>query len=154
VADANQVRRRIGVTGQCAGLDEFLTGARPLIDRLGLGDVAGRRVGGAVGRVPATHQSRRQRGGSPSALFLFLDEPTTGLDPTTRAALWEVVDELTASGATVVMTTQYLDEADRLADDIIVLDRGRIAAPGTPAELKQLVGGKVVTATIPATELD
>ena len=90
--------------------------------------------------------------GSPSVLFL--DEPTTGLDPTARAALWDVVDELTASGTTVVLTTQYLDEADRLADQIVVLDHGRIAARGTPAELKQLVGGKVVTATIPAPQID
>ncbi len=86
--------------------------------------------------------------------MLFLDEPTTGLDPTARTALWEVVDELTASGTTVVLTTQYLDEADRLADDIVVLDHGRVAARGTPAVLKRLVGGKVVTATIPAGQFD
>jgi ABC-2 type transport system ATP-binding protein len=85
---------------------------------------------------------------------LFLDEPTTGLDPTARAALWDIVDELTASGTTVVLTTQYLEEVDRLADDIVVLDHGRVAARGTPAELKRIVGGKVVSATIPVGDVD
>ena len=86
--------------------------------------------------------------------MLFLDEPTTGLDPTGRAGLWDVVEELTATGTTVVLTTQYLEEADRLADDIVVLDHGRVAARGTPAQLKGLVGGKVVTATIDHSALD
>jgi len=85
---------------------------------------------------------------------LFLDEPTTGLDPTGRAALWDIVEELTSTGTTVVLTTQYLEEADRLADDIVVLDHARIAARGTPARLKGLVGGKVVTATIDHSALD
>jgi ABC-2 type transport system ATP-binding protein len=85
---------------------------------------------------------------------LILDEPTTGLDPTARAGLWNVVDELTTAGTTVVLTTQYLAEADRLADQIVVFDHGRVAARGTPSELKQLVGGKVVTATIPASHVD
>ena len=168
VADADQVRRRIGVTGQYAGLDEFLTGrenleligrliglggrarerAGDLVDRLDLGDVAGRRVGELSGGSRRRIDLAASLVGSPSVLFL--DEPTTGLDPTARTALWQVVDELTASGTTVVLTTQYLEEADRLADDIVVLDHGRVAAHGTPAELKRLVGGKVVTATIPA----
>ena len=85
--------------------------------------------------------------------MLFLDEPTTGLDPVARAALWELVGELTASGTTVVLTTQYLHEADRLADDIVVLDHGRVAARGAPAELKRIVGGKVVSATVPTAQL-
>ena len=172
VADADQVRRRIGVTGQYAGLDEFLTGrenleligrltglgpharrqAGDVIDRLDLGDLAGRRVGQLSGGSRRRIDLAASLVGSPSVLFL--DEPTTGLDPTARAGLWDVVGELTASGTTVVLTTQYLDEADRLADHIVVLDHGRIAARGTPAELKRLVGGKVVTATIPTGHLD
>jgi ABC-2 type transport system ATP-binding protein len=171
-ADADQVRRRIGVTGQYAGLDEFLTGrenlelvarlaglgpqarerAGELIDRLGLRDLAERRVGALSGGSHRRIDLAASLVGSPSVLFL--DEPTTGLDPTARAGLWDVVAELTATGTTVVLTTQYLDEADRLADHIVVLDHGRVAARGTPAELKRLVGGKVVTATIPTTHLD
>ena len=172
VADADEVRRRIGVTGQYAGLDEFLTGrenleligrltglggrarerAGDLVERLDLGDIAGRRVGELSGGSRRRIDLAVSLVGAPSVLFL--DEPTTGLDPTARTALWEVVDELTASGTTVVLTTQYLDEADRLADDIVVLDHGRVAARGTPADLKRLVGGKVVTATIPAGQFD
>ncbi|WP_109524449.1 MULTISPECIES: ABC transporter ATP-binding protein [Nocardia] len=168
VADATEVRRRIGVTGQYAGLDEFLTArenleligrlaglrrrARPradaLIDRLGLHEYASRRVGELSGG------SRRRVDLAASLVadpaVLFLDEPTTGLDPLARTALWEVVSELTTAGTTVVLTTQYLEEADRLADDIVILNRGRIAASGTPAELKQIIGGKVVHLTVPA----
>ena len=73
---------------------------------------------------------------------LFLDEPTTGLDPRSRLDLWEMIEELTGGGTTVLLTTQYLDEADRLADDIAVIDNGKVIAQGTPAELKQRVGGE------------
>ena len=172
VNEADQVRRRIGVTGQYAGLDEFLTGRENLeligrltglggrartqadgvIERLSLHDLADRRVGQLSGGSRRRIDLAASLVGSPSVLFL--DEPTTGLDPTARSGLWDVVAELTASGTTVVLTTQYLDEADRLADDIVVLDHGRIAAQGTSAELKRLVGGKVVAATIPTTQLD
>jgi ABC-2 type transport system ATP-binding protein len=166
VADADRVRQRIGVTGQFAGLDEFLTGrenlelvarltglgrhaqqrAGELIDRLDLHDVASRRVRDLSGGWRRRIDLAASLVGSPAVLFL--DEPTTGLDPTGRAGLWDVVEELTSTGTTVVLTTQYLEEADRLADDIVVLDHGRVAARGTPGELKGLVGGKVVTATI------
>jgi ABC-2 type transport system ATP-binding protein len=172
VTDGDHVRRRIGVTGQYAGLDEFLTGrenlelvgrltglgtsararAGDLIDRLELDDLAERRVGALSGGGRRRVDLAASLVAAPSVLFL--DEPTTGLDPTARGALWEVVDELTASGTTVVLTTQYLEEADRLADDIVVLDHGRVAARGTPAELKRLVGGKVLSATIDAGEVD
>ncbi|NGP06274.1 ATP-binding cassette domain-containing protein [Rhodococcus sp. 14C212] len=171
VTDAMDVRRRIGVTGQYAGLDEFLTArenleligrlaglhgrararADTLIDRLGLLDLASRRVGELSGGSRRRVDLAASLVGSPSVLFL--DEPTTGLDPIARSALWDVVDELTTNGTTVVLTTQYLEEADRLADHIVVLNRGRVAARGTPAELKRMVGGKVVTATIPTHQL-
>ena len=171
VTDPDHVRRRIGVTGQYAGLDDYLTGrenlelvcrlgglgnrararAAALIDRLALGEIAERRVGelsgGSRRRIDLAASLVRE----PSVLFL--DEPTTGLDPSARTALWDLVGELTADGTTVVLTTQYLDEADRLADDIVVLDHGQISARGTPSELKRLVGGKVVTATIDTADL-
>ncbi|MDF3313668.1 ATP-binding cassette domain-containing protein [Rhodococcus sp. T2V] len=172
IAGADRVRRRIGVTGQYAGLDEFLTArenleligrltglrrtaararADALIERLGLQEYATRRVGELSGGSRRRIDLAASLVGNPSVLFL--DEPTTGLDPIARAGLWDVVDELTTAGTTVVLTTQYLEEADRLADHIVVLARGRVAARGTPAELKRIVGGKVLTATIPSHQL-
>jgi ABC-2 type transport system ATP-binding protein len=171
VREPDQVRRRIAVTGQYAGLDEYLTGrenlelvgrlrglgtsartrAGTLIDRLALDDVADRRVGELSGGSRRRIDLAASLVSEPSVLFL--DEPTTGLDPSARNALWELVSELTADGTTVVLTTQYLEEADRLADVVVVLDHGRISARVTPAELKRLVGGKVVTATIGTADL-
>ncbi|HEX6659609.1 MAG TPA: ATP-binding cassette domain-containing protein [Ilumatobacter sp.] len=172
VADADLVRGRIGVTGQYAGLDDFLTGrenleligrltglgiaargrADDLVERLDLGDIADRRVGTLSGGSRRRIDLATSLVAGPSVLFL--DEPTTGLDPVARSVLWDLVAELTETGTTVVLTTQYLEEADRLADHIVVLDHGRVAARGTPADLKRLVGGKVVTATIPSTDRD
>jgi ABC-2 type transport system ATP-binding protein len=172
VTDATQVRRRIGVTGQYAGLDEFLTArenlelvgrltglgraarhrADTLIDRFGLHHVAAQRVGELSGGSRRRIDLAASLVGAPTVLFL--DEPTTGLDPMSRAALWDVVSELNHAGTTVVLTTQYLEEADRVADEIVVLDQGRVSARGTPAELKRIVGGKVVTTTIPTDQLD
>jgi ABC-2 type transport system ATP-binding protein len=172
VADAPSVRRRIGVTGQYTGLDDFLTAqenlelvgrlaglhrrarrrAVELIELLGLEELAGRRVGELSGGSRRRIDLAASLVGSPAVLFL--DEPTTGLDPVARVGLWGVVDELTANGTAVVLTTQYLEEADRLADQILLLDRGRVAAVGTPAELKRMVGGKVVTAVMPTSRLD
>jgi ABC-2 type transport system ATP-binding protein len=172
VTDADPVRATIGVTGQYAGLDDFLTGrenleligslaglgsatrrrADELIARLELADIADRRAGDLSGGSRRRIDLATSLVAGPSVLFL--DEPTTGLDPVARSLLWDLVADLTERGTTVVLTTQYLEEADRLADDIVVLDHGRVAARGTPAELKRLVGGKVVTATVPITHLD
>jgi ABC-2 type transport system ATP-binding protein len=159
------------VTGQFAGLDDFLTGREnlelvarlgrgtdgvsarvgDLIDRLTLDDIADRRVGELSGGSRRRIDLAASMVGSPSVLFL--DEPTTGLDPAARAALWDTVAELNGNGATVVLTTQYLEEADRLANEIVLLDHGRVAARGTPRELKRLVGGKVITATLPTEDV-
>lgn len=172
VGDADRVRSRIGVTGQYAGLDEFLTGrenlelvarlsglgatargrADDLVTRLDLSEIADRRIGTLSGGSRRRIDLAVSLVAAPSVLFL--DEPTTGLDPVARTALWDVVGELTESGTTVVLTTQYLEEADRLADEIVVLDHGQVAAQGTPNDLKRLVGGKVVTATVPVAQLD
>jgi ABC-2 type transport system ATP-binding protein len=171
VADADLVRRRIGVTGQYAGLDGFLTGrenleligrltglgvgargrADDLVTRLDLADIADRRVGTLSGGSRRRIDIAASLIGAPSVLFL--DEPTTGLDPVARTTMWDLVEELTDSGCTIVLTTQYLEEADRLADQVVVLDHGRVAARGTPAELKRLVGGKVVSATVSTGQL-
>jgi ABC-2 type transport system ATP-binding protein len=171
VAHPARVRSRIGVTGQYAGLDDFLTAAenlelvgrlaglrgaarnraRELVDRFGLHDTAARRVGELSGGTRRRVDLAASLVAAPRVLFL--DEPTTGLDPTARQSVWEVVRDLTAAGTTVVLTTQYLEEADRLADYVVVLIHGRIAAHGTPAELKRLVGGKVLRATIPTPRL-
>ncbi|TSD94920.1 ATP-binding cassette domain-containing protein [Skermania sp. ID1734] len=171
VTHAPTVRRRIGVTGQYAGLDDFLTArenleligrltglggrsrdrADALIDRLDLHALAARRVGELSGGSRRRVDLAASLVGSPSVLFL--DEPTTGLDPIARSGLWDVVAELTGTGTTVVLTTQYLEEADRLADHIVVLDHGRVAARGTATQLKGIVGGKRVTATVPTHHL-
>ncbi|MQY09397.1 ATP-binding cassette domain-containing protein [Actinomadura macrotermitis] len=160
VRDAARVRTRIGLVGQHPAVDEVLSGrqnlemfgrlyhldaraarhrAGELLERFGLAD---------TGRKPASAYSggmRRRLDLAASMILappvLFLDEPTTGLDPRSRAEVWEAVRALAASGTTVLLTTQYLEEADRLADGISVLDRGRIEAGGTPEGLKSLVGG-------------
>ncbi|MDP1848722.1 MAG: ATP-binding cassette domain-containing protein, partial [Solirubrobacteraceae bacterium] len=161
VEDAVKVRHRIGLAGQYAAIDENLTGlenlvmvgrlygmkrgpatvrARELLDRFGLTDAAGR---------PAKTYSggMRRRLDLGAALVakppvLFLDEPTTGLDPRSRMDLWTAIEELVSEGRTVLLTTQYLDEPDRLADTIAVIDRGRVIAKGSPDELKDRVGGE------------
>src|SRR5215212_9996339 len=161
VRDAGALRAQIGLAGQYAAVDENLTGfenlemvgrlyhlrradararATELLERCELSDAAKR---------PAKTYSggMRRRLDLAAALVarppvLFLDEPTTGLDPRSRLEVWEAVEGLVAEGTTVLLTTQYLDEADRLADRIAVIDRGRVIAEGTPDELKDGVGGE------------
>ena len=141
------------LVGRLAGLRSAARGrAGDLVDRFDLRGIASRRVGELSGGSRRRVDLAASLVASPTVLFL--DEPTTGLDPTARHALWDVVAELTAAGTTVLLTTQYLEEADRLADQVVILDHGRIAGHGTPAELKSLVGGKVVRATIPALDVD
>lgn len=163
LADPDGVRSRISLTGQSAAVDEVLTGrenvvmlarlsglgsrsasarADELLERFDLADAAGRRVGTYSGGM------RRRLDLALSLVVptrvIFLDEPTTGLDTRSRQELWRIIREVADAGATVFLTTQYLEEADRLADRIAVLDGGRIAAQGTASELKAQVGGDVV----------
>jgi len=158
--DANAVRSAIGVTGQFAAVDELCTGAdnlRLMADLNHLGRAAGRqRVGELLDAFGLTDAARRPvstySGGMRRRLDLamtlvgsprviFLDEPTTGLDPRGRRTMWDAIRSLAADGITIFLTTQYLDEADQLADRIAVLDQGRIVAEGTPGELKRRIPG-------------
>jgi ABC-2 type transport system ATP-binding protein len=160
-SQGNELRENIGLAGQYAAVDENLTGtenltmvgrlygmsrgqakrrAAELLDRFDLSDAAKR---------PASTYSggMRRRLDLAAALVanppvIFLDEPTTGLDPRSRLGLWETIETLVDEGTTVLLTTQYLDEADRLADRIAVIDRGKVIADGTPDELKDMVGGE------------
>jgi ABC-2 type transport system ATP-binding protein len=161
VADAAKLRERIGLAGQYAAVDENLTGLENLtmVGRLyGMPRAQAKRRGhellerfdlvDAAGRATKTYSGgMRRRLDLAAALvanppILFLDEPTTGLDPRSRLQLWETIEQLVADGTTVLLTTQYLDEADRLATEIAVIDHGRVIAGGTPDELKDRVGGE------------
>ncbi|WP_267243084.1 ATP-binding cassette domain-containing protein [Streptomyces sp. PR69] len=167
----NEVRRSIGLSGQFAAVDEYLTGrenlqmvgqlyqmsardakarAAALLERFNLADAADR---------PAKTYSggMRRRLDLAAALVvsppvMFMDEPTTGLDPRNRQALWEVIEELVDGGTTLLLTTQYLEEADRLAHDICVVDHGRVIARGTADQLKAQTGGERVEVVVHASE--
>jgi ABC-2 type transport system ATP-binding protein len=167
VKQANQLRARIGLAGQYAAVDENLTGYENLVMfgqlyHLG-GSVARQRASALLERFDLVEAARRPvktySGGMRRRLdlaaslilsppVLFLDEPTTGLDPRGRLAMWKIISGLTASGTTVLLTTQYLDEADHLADQIVVVDLGRVIARGTSDELKAQVGGERLELTI------
>jgi oleandomycin transport system ATP-binding protein len=161
VRDAGRVRRLVGLTGQYAAVDDDLTGTENLVligRLLDLRTAEARRraaelladfdLTDAANRPAKTYSGGMRRRldlaaslvGRPSVIFL--DEPTTGLDPTKRDEVWTTVRQLVAEGATVLLTTQYLDEADALADEISVFDHGRIIAHGTPHELKKIVGNQ------------
>ncbi|MGH3896710.1 MAG: ATP-binding cassette domain-containing protein [Pseudonocardiaceae bacterium] len=172
VRNAHQVRQLIGLTGQYAAVDEALTGmenlqligrllgtprhdtkqrARELLTRFGLTDAAGRAAKTYSGGMRRRLDLAASLVGRPK--LLFLDEPTTGLDPRSRLDLWSLVRGLVADGVTVLLTTQYLDEADELADEIAVIDDGRVIATGTPDELKAKTGGRSL-AVRPADQTD
>jgi oleandomycin transport system ATP-binding protein len=161
VRGAHKVRQLIGLTGQYASVDEKLTGtenlrfigrllglsrgaarqrARELLAAFGLDDAADRAAQTYSGGMRRRLDLASSLVGRPRVLFL--DEPTTGLDPRARTELWDLVRGLVADGVTVLLTTQYLDEADQLADEIAVIDHGRVIATGTPEELKARIGGQ------------
>jgi daunorubicin resistance ABC transporter ATP-binding subunit len=164
VAEPLAVRRRIGLAGQFAAVDEELTGrenvemvgqlyrlsgaaartrAAEVLERFGLADVADRRVSTYSGGMRRRLDLGASLTGRPPVLLL--DEPTTGLDPRTRRELWGTVDELRRAGTTVLLTTQYLEEADRLAQRIALVDQGHVVAEGTAAQLKTTIGGNVLS---------
>ena len=167
VRQPSEVRRRMGLSGQYPAVDETLTGfenldmigrlyrmgrsrsrtrARELLERFSLTESADRPVKTYSGGM----RRRLDLAGALVAepAVLFLDEPTTGLDPRSRIELWSIITELVAQGSTLLLTTQYLDEADQLADQIMVIDHGRSIAQGTADELKDMVGGERIEVTV------
>jgi ABC-2 type transport system ATP-binding protein len=168
VREAAAVRRSIGLAGQSAAIQEELTGrenleiigrlyhlswpqararAIELLDQFGLTDAADRAAKNFSGGMQRRLDLAASLVGRPKVLFL--DEPTTGLDPRSRLAMWDTIRSLVASGTTLLLTTQYLDEADELADEIVVIDHGQVIAAGTAEELKGRVGGDVIEFTVP-----
>ena len=163
VADATVVRQVLALTGQYASVDDELTGtenlimicrllgfgraasrtrAREMLERFELAEAAGRAVKGYSGGMRRRLDLAASLLGEPEVLFL--DEPTTGLDPRGRGQMWDTVRGVVAAGATVLLTTQYLEEADELADQIAVIDHGLVVASGTPAELKARTGSQTL----------
>ena len=177
VHEPAKVRGVIGLTGQYAAVDELLSGeenlymlgrllgasrstararAKELLEAFDLSDAAGKYVKAYSGGMRRRLDLAASLVGRPR--FLYLDEPTTGLDPRSRLELWGMIRTLVSQGTTVLLTTQYLDEADRLADEIVVIDHGKVIAAGTPQQLKTRIGGRVLQAQpadpadLPATE--
>jgi ABC-2 type transport system ATP-binding protein len=165
-----QVRRSIGIAGQSESIDEYLTGRQNLVmvgelSRLARSE-AKLRAATLLGRFElndaADRPTKTYSGGMRRKLdlaasmitqpeVLFLDEPTTGLDPRARMGMWQLIRELGDAGTTILLTTQYLDEADQLAHNIAVVDAGKVIAWGSPDQLKTQVGGAVLEVTLPAT---
>ncbi|MFC6013696.1 ATP-binding cassette domain-containing protein [Nocardia lasii] len=173
VAEPNAVRSLIGVTGQYASVDEELSAtenllifgrllglsradarrrATELLDEFDLAEAAAKPLKNFSGGMRRRLDLAASLIATPP--LLFLDEPTTGLDPRTRAQMWDTIRRLVREGATVVLTTQYLDEADQLADRIAVIDHGRVIADGTADELKSSIGGSSVHLTIDPAQLE
>ncbi|MHB8584518.1 MAG: ATP-binding cassette domain-containing protein [Thermoplasmatota archaeon] len=168
VRDAAALRRSVGLAGQFAAIDEHLTGrenielvarfhhlgreraraaAQDLLERFGLAEAGDRPAKGYSGGMRRRLDLAASLSADPAVVFL--DEPTTGLDPRSRLALWDIIEELRHEGKTILLTTQYLEEADRLADRIAVVDRGVIIAEGTATQLKAKVGGDLVEVVLP-----
>ena len=168
VREAAAVRRSIGLSGQSAAIQEELTGrenleligrlyhlswpqarsrATELLDQFDLMDAADRAAKTYSGGMQRRLDLAASLVGRPQVLFL--DEPTTGLDPRARLGMWDIIRSLVADGTTLLLTTQYLDEADELADEIVVIDHGQVIAAGTSEELKGRVGGDVLEFTVP-----
>jgi ABC-2 type transport system ATP-binding protein len=171
LADPTGARARIGLAGQFAAVDAYLTGrenvemvgrlyglrgpvarerADEVLRRFGLADAADRRVGTYSGGMRRRLDLAASLVGRPQVMFL--DEPTTGIDPRSRMDVWELVEDLVRGGTTVLLTTQYLEEADRLADRVAVIDVGRIVSEGTVDELKSRVAGAVLEVHVPAAD--
>jgi ABC-2 type transport system ATP-binding protein len=173
VAQPNVARKSLGLAGQTAAVDEFLTGrenlemvgslyhlpskevklrAEEVLERISLLDAANRPVSTYSGGMRRRLDLAASLVGRPEVLFL--DEPTTGLDPRSRLEMWGLINDLVEDGATVMLTTQYLDEADRLADRIGVIDHGRLITEGTASELKAKLGGDIIDVAVSADDRD